>query len=243
MFMTNAKEYLTLLCTMLLLIFSIVFIDSRIDDVLSRDVNSKKHHYTVVIDAGHGGFDCGKVGIDGTLEKNINLTVAKKLEKLLLAADVEVIMTRTEDVSLAENASDNLKRHDMVNRSNVMNSACPDCVISIHQNSYPDESIHGAQVFYYTGSDNGKLLATLIQQELVSTLDPSNHRVEKGETGYYLLKNSSAPLVIAECGFLSNPAESKKLADDAYQQKLAWAIHLGVLQYLNLTAETYESVN
>ena len=114
-----------------------------------------------------------------------------------------------------------------------MNKPLPDCIVSIHQNSYPEESIDGAQVFYYTGSDAGKTLAALIQDELITDVDPSNHRTEKSNSSYYLLKNSYATIVIVEGGFLSNWAESKKLVDDAYQQKLAWAIHMGILQFLN----------
>lgn len=231
--MTNLKEYVLLLTAVVLLVCSIALIDSRIESVLSSNVHSSGDTYTVVIDAGHGGFDSGKVGIDGTLEKDINLKIAKKLEKLLKAEDIEVIMTRTGDTGLYEEASSNKKRQDMTNRTSLMNGAEADCIISIHQNSYPEESISGAQVFYYTGSDAGKTLAALIQQELVSDIDPSNHRVEKANDSYYLLKNASAPIVIVECGFLSNGEESRKLVDDTYQQKLAWAIHMGVLQFLN----------
>ncbi|MBO5158276.1 MAG: N-acetylmuramoyl-L-alanine amidase [Lachnospiraceae bacterium] len=196
-------------------------------------VSGKNSSFTVVIDAGHGGFDSGKVGVDGTLEKDVNLKIAKKLEKLLTAADVNVIMTRTEDTGLYSESSSNKKREDMAARVERMNKPLPDCIVSIHQNSYPEESIDGAQVFYYTGSDAGKTLAALIQDELITDVDPSNHRTEKSNSSYYLLKNASAPIVIVECGFLSNWAESKKLVDDAYQQKLAWAIHMGILQFLN----------
>ena len=230
--MTTYKEYLCLFLVIVLLFCSISFMDAPIKSVISRQVSSSDT-ITVVIDAGHGGFDSGKVGVDGTLEKDVNLLIAKKLEKLLQAADIHVVMTRTEDAGLYDETSDNKKRQDMTNRIKLINEANPACIVSIHQNSYPEESVDGAQVFYYTGSDSGKLLAALIQQELVTDVDPSNHRVEKANDSYYLLKNASAPIVIAECGFLSNYAESKKLVDDAYQQKLAWAIHMGILQYLN----------
>ena len=170
------------------------------------------------------------------MEKDVNLKIAKKLEQLLISADINVIMTRTDDSGLYEESSDNKKRQDMKNRAALMNQSTPDCVVSIHQNSYPQESIDGAQVFYYTKSEEGKLLAALIQDSLISRADPGNHRVEKSNDSYYLLKNVSSPIVIVECGFLSNWAESKKLVDDTYQQKLAWAIHLGILQYLNDSA-------
>ena len=227
------KETLVLIISTFLLIFSIGFLSPHVKEILSQQVVSKENKFTVVIDAGHGGFDSGKVGIDGTLEKDVNLEIAKRLEKLLTSADVQVIMTRTEDTGLYEESSQSKKRQDMVNRAALMNEVSPDCIISIHQNSYPDASIDGAQVFYYTNSIDGKNLAALIQQELIHGADPTNHRKEKANNSYYLLKNVSMPTVIVECGFLSNPDESKKLVDDAYQQKLAWTIHLGILKYLN----------
>ena len=233
--MNSYKEYLILFCIILFLFLFINFIDTHTQSVMSSQVNISDS-YVVVIDAGHGGFDSGKVGVDGTLEKDINLSIAKKLEKLLLSADVQVIMTRTDDYGLYEESSDNKKRQDMNNRVSLINASGADCVVSIHQNSYPEESIDGAQVFYYNGSASGKTLAALIQWELITDIDPSNHRTEKANNSYYLLKNVTAPMVIVECGFLSNWAESKKLADDTYQQKLAWAIHMGILQYLNESA-------
>ena len=229
--MKEFHEFISLFCVMLLLAFSIFLIDSHLDTVMSESISSPKH--IVVIDAGHGGFDSGKVGIDGTLEKDVNLSIAKKLEKLLTAADIEVVMTRHTDEGLYTSGSADKKREDMDFRVSLMNKSKPDCIISIHQNSYPDSSIEGAQVFYYTESSSGKHLAVLLQNSLIDSVDPLNHRKEKADCSYYLLKNATSPMAIVECGFLSNWEESKKLVDDTYQHKLAWAIHLGVLQYLN----------
>ncbi len=105
--------------------------------------------------------------------------------------------------------------------------------ISIHQNSYPEEYVHGAQVFYYETSVEGKKLAETIQKRLIEDIDPQNTRQVKANDSYYLLKKTATPIVIVECGFLSNQAEADKLCDQLYQEKLAWSIHLGVLQYLN----------
>lgn len=231
--MTHFKETLILLACTLMLLCTISLLGSRLETVLSPAVDRSKKQPVVVIDAGHGGFDSGKVGVDGTLEKDVNLSISKKLQKLLEAADVKVIMSRTEDTGLYEETSTNKKRQDMFERASLMNEAGADCVVSIHQNSYPQEAIQGAQVFYYTGSTQGKTLAALIQKQLISGAAPANHRTEKSNNTYYLLKNVSSPIVIVECGFLSNWEESKKLVDDTYQQKLAWVIHLGILQYLN----------
>ena len=180
--MNEHKKYLFSLLFILFLVLSFFFIDSHLETVMSEQVASENNQFTVVIDAGHGGFDSGKVGIDGSLEKNINLLISKKLQNLLEASDIHVVMTRTEDIGLYKEDSSNKKRQDMQNRAALMNKATPDCIVSIHQNSYTEESIDGAQVFYYTSSHTGKTLASLIQQSLIKRADPSNHRVEKSNS-------------------------------------------------------------
>ena len=105
--------------------------------------------------------------------------------------------------------------------------------VSIHQNSYHEEYVHGAQTFYYANSEQSKLLAEKIQLLLLDEIDGDNTRTAKSNDSYYLLKKTSSPIVIVECGFLSNSEEAEKLSSDYYQEKLAWAIHLGILQYIN----------
>ena len=231
--MREYKRLFFLSFLMTLLILFIFFIKTHFQPVFGDTSISSKKPFIVVIDAGHGGFDSGKVGVDGTLEKDVNLSIALKLKQLLEPSGVSVVMTRTEDSGLYEENSTNKKRQDMEHRALLMNAANADCIVSIHQNSYTEESIDGAQVFFYTASNEGKTLASLIQKSLIQRIDPTNHRIEKSNGSYYLLKQASYPIVIVECGFLSNKAESKKLVDDTYQQKLAWAIHIGILQYLN----------
>ena len=168
----------------------------------------------VVIDAGHGGADPGKVGVDGSLEKDINLQIAKKLALFLTAADVDVALTRETDAGLYEEKK-------------------PALTVSIHQNSYHEEYVHGAQVFYYEGSQESRKIAERMQQVLAEQIDPDNARQAKANGSYYLLKKTSTPIIIIECGFLSNYEEAQKLSSEAYQEKTAWAIHLAILQYLN----------
>jgi len=187
----------------------------------------------VILDAGHGGNDPGKIGVDGTLEKDLNLEIAKKVQTLLLQQDIEVLMTREEDAGLYDAGASNKKVQDMKRRCELINEEQPACVVSIHQNSYHEEAIHGAQVFYYGTSKESGSLAEILQNELVRFVDPENHRVAKANDTYYLLKKTSAPVVIVECGFLSNWEESGKLKDETYQDKLAWAIHMGILKYMN----------
>ena len=181
----------------------------------------------------HGGADPGKVGINGSLEKDINLQIAMRLKSLLEAQDVEVVMTRTDEGGLYDENASNKKVQDMKRRIAIIEEAQPEAVVSIHQNSYHEEYVHGAQVFYYDGSKTGKELAELIQKRFVISVDPENKREAKGNSSYYLLKKTSRPIVIVECGFLSNQAEAEMLNTSEYQEKAAWAIHMGVLQYLN----------
>ena len=187
----------------------------------------------IVLDAGHGGEDPGKIGINGALEKEINLQVAEKLKAFLEASDVKVVMTRTTDGGLYDENASNKKVQDMKQRIQIIEEAQPQLAVSIHQNSYEEEYVDGAQVFYYNSSVQGKELAETIQNRMVQYLDPENHRVAKANDSYYLLKKTGKPIVIVECGFLSNGAEAEKLCDDYYQEKVAWNIHMAIMQYLN----------
>jgi N-acetylmuramoyl-L-alanine amidase len=142
-------------------------------------------------------------------------------------------MTRTTDAGLYDENSSNKKAQDMKNRVSLMNDCNADVVVSIHQNSYSDSTIHGAQVFYYTTSTAGKELAHILQESLTTNLDSANHRKEKANDNYYLLKKVQSPIVIVECGFLSNPSEAALLSSAGYQDQIAWILHMGILQYLN----------
>ncbi len=199
----------------------------------SASVSSSTENFTIVIDSGHGGMDPGNVADDGTEEKELNLAIAEKLQFFLEANDIAVIMTRTDDSGLYSENSSNKKVEDMKNRVALMEEASPDLVISIHQNSYSDSSIKGAQVFYYTTSVKSQALAEILQASLIRRLNPDNTRQAKANDTYYLLKKTSVPIVIAECGFMSSPEELALLKDEDYQDKVAWALCIGILEYLN----------
>lgn len=220
---------------LLVLVARYLIVSKEVISVLSSqsNVDEATAKYRVVIDPGHGGRDSGKVAANGALEKDINLEIAKKLKTFLEAQDVFVIMIREVDEGLYSPNASNKKVEDMKNRLVMIESANADLAVSIHQNSYHQESIRGAQVFYYSTSSAGKKLANIIQAQLIAGVDPNNKREAKGNDGYYLLKKTTIPIAIIECGFLSNPAETEKLVDDYYQEKLAWSIHLGIMQYLN----------
>ncbi len=185
----------------------------------------------IVVDAGHGGFDPGKVGVNNTLEKDINLAIAKKVENLLKESGYVVHMTRTEDRALCEGNESRKKMTDMQNRVALIDEVKPALAVSIHQNSF-SAGTRGAQVFYYRGAEKSKALAAALQNTICEVVGDDNHRVEKANDSYYMLKKTSCPFAIVECGFLSNPEEEALLCDEKYQEKMAEGICEGIENFL-----------
>ncbi|MFR3730552.1 N-acetylmuramoyl-L-alanine amidase [Lacrimispora sp.] len=196
-------------------------------------VKAGKEKPVVVIDAGHGGNDPGKIGIDGTLEKDINLQIANRLKKYLEASDVEVVLTRKNDNGLYTEKDNRKKMADMTKRCDIINEVNPALTVSIHQNSYHQEEISGGQVFYYKKSEKGKRLAEILQERFDYVLGEKNTRLPKPNDNYYLLLHVKSPIVIVECGFLTNWKEAALLKSDEYQDRVAWTIHMGIMEYLN----------
>jgi N-acetylmuramoyl-L-alanine amidase len=197
--------------------------------------NADNGRIVLVIDPGHGGRDPGKVGVNKTLEKDINLSIALKLKSLLELNDIKVIMTRDDDAGLYSPDDSYKKRADLDNRVNMIHDKKADLAVSIHQNSFSDPNVKGAQVFYYTKSAQGKQLAEIIQAQLIETIADGNHRKAKANDTYYMLKKTQCPLVIVECGYLSNARETELLLQQDYQEKMAWGIHLAIMRYINET--------
>ena len=187
----------------------------------------------VVIDAGHGGTDPGKVGVDGSLEKDINLAIAKRLRWYLEQSDVEVVMSREDDRGLYDTSAGSRKMSDMKNRCARVEESGADLVVSIHQNSYHQEDVSGAQVFYYRKSEKGKRLAEILQKRFDYALGDQNRRKAKPNDSYYLLLHVKCPIVIVECGFLSNWKEAALLKTEEYQDRVAYTLHMGIMEYLN----------
>lgn len=214
------------LILVMLTLAGLVMVSKKLEKYVNSDKVEKKE-YTVVLDAGHGSSDSGKVGINGVLEKDINLSISKKTKKYLEKKGIRVVMTRDKDESLAEGENGNRKVQDMKVRVKRINDTKPDLAVSIHQNSYHEESIHGAQVFYYEHSESGEKDARILQEALLA-VDPDNTRQVKANTTYYLLKRTEVPILIVECGFLSNQEEAEKLASEDYQKEIAKAIANGI---------------
>lgn len=206
---------------------------SVIKQISQKEQKKADKQLVIVIDPGHGGRDPGKVGVHNILEKDINLSISLKLKNLLEQNDIKVIMTRDTDTGLHNEGESYKKRADMAARVKIIKESKADLAVSIHQNSFPEEYVKGAQVFYYYKSDQGKRLAELLQKQIVETIADGNHRKAKSNDDYYMLKNTECPLAIVECGYLTNIRESGLLTDECYQERMAYAIHLALLQYIN----------
>jgi N-acetylmuramoyl-L-alanine amidase len=190
----------------------------------------------IIIDPGHGGVDGGAVGINtGVHEDKVNLEIALRVKEFLEESGSLVLMTRDKDVGLyTEDGSIRKKKNeDLRNRKKLFDESNADLVLSIHLNSFPQSQYYGAQTFYPSNSENSKLLAELIQEELIRVLDNGNTRKAKAKNDVYILQDIEVPTVIVECGFLSNPKEELWLQDPEYQEKIAWSIYVGILRYFH----------
>lgn len=197
-------------------------------EAASHTENIKK---TVILDAGHGGFDGGASAGD-VLEKDINLKIALFLADHLRLLGYDVILTR-EDDSATNDEGDRIrskKISDMKNRLALMKSYPDAFFVSIHLNKYSDSQPKGTQVFYSQKAAESKLLAQSIQQTVKELLQSDNHReIKPAARDTYLLYNAPIPAVIVECGFLSNPAELALLKTEEYQKKMAFAVYCGII--------------
>lgn len=187
----------------------------------------------IVLDAGHGGIDAGVSGVTtGTKESDLNLAVCRKLENLLVAGGFDVTLTRSTDAGLYGLATKNLKKNDMKKRREIIEDVKPTVVVSVHMNYYSLSTRAGGQVFYNGNNENSYNLALSIQKRF-NELN-GNKREYKPLTGdYFMLNCTEYTSVIAECGFLSNPEEEKKLITDEYQEEIAYALFSGIVDYLS----------
>ena len=218
-----------------LLFVSMVLIAKEAAEFVTSQKTAGLNPNLVVIDAGHGADDGGKVGINGAVEKDINLSIALKLGEMLDVMGYNVVFTRTVD-----NGTDNLetgsiasrKKADLKNRLELMYGFSDAIFVSIHLNKFTSGSAKGAQVFYSPNYEQSKELGTIIQSSVKNLVQPENSRVsKKAGKDIYLLYNSPLPAVIVECGFLSNALELKLLKDEDYQTSMAFSILCGILEY------------
>ena len=190
---------------------------------------------TLVIDAGHGGFDGGAVGSNGTTEQDINLSIAQRVQALAGFFGVRTALTRADENALDYDSSRSIRENkvaDIRAREQIVRETSDPVFVSIHLNKFSDAQYRGAQVFYSPNHAGSKTLAELLQASLADGCDPANTRqAKRAENTIYLMNQLECPAVIVECGFLSNPAEEQLLNDTGYHKKIAASIVTGYLRY------------
>ena len=223
-------------CILIFILNLILYIDKNISKQCNDTSDIGIRNLKVVIDPGHGGVDPGAVGSYKDNEAVINLKISQKLMLYLEGTGFNVVMTRYTKEGLYTEKSNTYrsrKNEDLRNRVNIINNSDADICISIHLNCFPQKKYYGAQSFYKKNCNNSKAAAETIQKELRSILDKNNTRVALVKNDIIIMKNTEIPVVLVECGFLSNPSEEKLLNSDIYQEKIAWAIFSGLLKYFN----------
>lgn len=223
---------------MILVLVAMIFgsLNHRLSRYSEMQVLKENERRTVVvIDAGHGGEDGGAVGINGCIEKDINLEIAMSLYDLLRFSDIPVLLTRDSDIMLYENAdAGHKKRQDLSKRLEIAECYENSILVSIHMNTYPSEKYSGAQVYYSPNNEKSKELAELIQSELKSVLSPDNNRqTKKAGSSIFLLHNATHPSVLVECGFISNAAEAELLCTENYRNKVSLTLYSSIVKYLS----------
>ena len=242
MLIINKKKILFVICSVLL---SFTFYASTIDNnnIILNNTNTESTRVVntipvtnkiIIVDAGHGLPDGGAVGNNGTIESEINLKIALKLQKLLEESGATVILTRSDENGIYENENSSIsekKVSDIKNRVKLGNESSADIFVSIHLNKIEQEQYSGWQTFYNSKSKESKELSISIQNALNDTISKENIRVPKEIDNVYILNHVEIPTSIVECGFLSNTNEEESLRTDEYQNKLAYGIYIGKIDY------------
>lgn len=224
MFVVKFKKLL------LIVLLSVGFLLTVICVPTAVKATSPKPSYTVVVDAGHGGADGGVQGVNtGVYERELNLSIAYKVKAELEKAQINVVMTRT----TSDGALDTMltqKQEDMQKRKKIIMDASPDCVVSIHQNKYTQQSRRGAQAFFWGDSSLADVLQAALNEKLNKENTGRTFSALKGD--YYILRQTPYPSALVECGFLSNPLDEALLVTDEYQNKVAKVIADSIISFL-----------
>lgn len=233
MFILNKKR---LVFINLIIVFSIFYYSLFSNNFSKTEIVSSTPvgNHTIILDAGHGSPDGGAVGEDGSIESDINLQIVLKLQNLLESSGCNVILTRSDENGIYETSADTIREKkisDMKNRVDIANNSDAELFLSIHMNKLEQSQYSGWQTFFKNNDDSSKEIAENVQTSLNYFLKKENSRTIKSISGIYLTKNVEIPLVIVECGFLSNPEENKLLQTASYQDELAWSIYIGIMDY------------
>ena len=220
--------------------FTLMFV--AIFEIESASEETMKHmpvtNKVIILDAGHGGIDPGKLSNDKLIqEKDVNLSITLKLRELLESSGAVVVLTREDDSSLyTEDGSKTIRQkynENLKNRKKIIQESNANMFVSIHSNAFTESKYYGAQTFYPKGKEDSYELSKNIQTELKRVVDSTNNREMKPTDDIYVLKDNEIPSVLIECGFLSNDKDAKLLNDEQYQEKIAWAIYVGIQKYFS----------
>ena len=232
MIILHKKDLLFFFILLILPLTLFIFIPSKTTSTSSIPISN----HVIILDAGHGLPDGGATGNDGSTESQINLGVVLKLQKYLETSGTTVILTRSDENGIYDSTAEtirNQKVSDMKNRVDIGNNSDAEFFISIHMNKIPQKQYSGPQVFYKNTDNVSKQMASSIQNSLNDFLKPEKKREIKSISNIYLTQNVNIPLVLVECGFLSNDTENKLLQTNEYQEKLAWSIYIGLINYFH----------
>lgn len=241
------RRYLSafLALTLALLVVNRAMDGIGVPDIVLTDIEEVRCTPTVVLDAGHGGEDCGAIGVNGVYEKDLNLTVTRMLAALLRSAGYQVVETRTADALLYDPLTvgkGQKKTTDLYNRLHISESEESAIFVSIHMNSFtPSPRQSGVQI-WYGPQEEASGMATLIKEYIDAHLEGNRSRkLMKSQGSNYLLDRSTHPAILIECGFLSNDDECRKLSEESYQKELSFVLFCAMIEVLNQYGGPYES--
>ena len=241
MIIINKKKYMLFTITLVFFLFFCIYIVFFIKNTIinKKSINTSSlpiSNHVIILDAGHGYPDGGATGNNGTVESEINLSIVLKLQKLLEISNCTVLLTRSDKNGIYDANANTIREQkvsDMKNRVSIANNMGAELFISIHMNKLNEENISGWQTFYKNDDETSKKIAGNIQKNLNTFMRKPNKKEIKSISNIYLTENVEIPLVLVECGFLSNEEENMLLNDNSYQTKLAWSIYVGIMDYFN----------
>ena len=230
----SKKRIITLLNLMILVVIVGTFHNKNKEEEYQEVVALPVTNKTVILDAGHGGEDGGAVSKNGVSEAEINLKITLKVQYLLEQSGCNVILTRSDENAIYDIDSKTLREKkvsDIKERVKIGNNSSADIFVSIHLNKIEQSQYYGWQTFFKNGNEQGEKLATAIQENLNESIQKENKRVPLKIDNVYIIKHVEIPTCIVECGFLSNEEEEKQLLQEEYQNRLAWGIYTGIIDY------------
>lgn len=233
----KSTKYRVIFWTILILLCLLIFrgcCNNMINDCGGSHLFYKSP--TIIIDPGHGGFDGGAQGLYNTIEKDINLAISLKLKEMLNFIGFEFVLIRDGDYSLEDDCTKSIssrKTSDLHNRLKFCDNYDNPIFISIHQNKFQQNNCKGTQIFYGRHDSKSKVLAKKLQNNFKNDINIHNNReIKKGDKNLFLLYNAKCPIVLIECGFLSNPSEAQLLINEDYQSKISFVIVKSLLEFI-----------